>query len=316
MILGKDPDKQFKPLAWEGLTEEALENQLYEYTKDALNKFVKANVAPDIVQVGNEISHGMVLLDAKVMDNATEEDWESLMVLYIAGQKAVREILPGAQLMVHLALGGQNKLCREFLDKMNKYGAEFDIVGLSYYEKWHGTYNDLKINLYDLAVTYNKPVSVCEYSAGKNNIKVINDIVRSVPNGLGYGTMAWEPGRALFNREGKASTEIFAIYKEIRSNYSKQKTQPVVAPPFDRKLNIEKPIIGADISFVPQEKARGKKYSDNGIQKDVMGILKDNKFNWIRLRLFVDPTAENGYSKEGYCGIDSTLAMVPNALKL
>lgn len=304
-----DPDKQFKPSAWEGLNGKDLENKLFEYTKEVLSTFKEADVAPDMVQVGNEISHGMVWPDGKVMDYATEENWQALMGLYKAGQKAVREVLPETKLMVHLALGGQNNLCREFLDKMNQYNAEFDVIGLSYYEKWHETYNDLKANLYDLATRYNKPVNVCEYDANKDNIRLLNDIVRSIPNNLGHGTMAWEPVRALFDKDGKPSEELFAIYDETYTNYSKRKTQPKVAPPFKRTVNIEKPVIGADISFLPQMEARGARYSDNGVEMDVMKIMKDHRFNWIRLRLFVDPTAENGYSKEGYCGLERTLLM-------
>jgi arabinogalactan endo-1,4-beta-galactosidase len=304
-----DPDKQFKPSAWEGLTGIDLENKLYEYTREVLLKLKEADVAPNMVQVGNEISHGMVWPDGKVMDYATEENWKTMMGLYKAGQRAVREVLPNAKLMVHLALGGQNLLCREFLDKMNKYQAEFDVIGLSYYEQWHETYNDLKANLYDLAGRYKKPVCVCEYGANKNNIKLINDIVRSVPHNLGCGTMAWEPSRVLFGKDGKPSTEIFAIYDQIYNEYSNKNIQPKVDPPLKRTVNIEKPVIGADISFVPQEEAKGKKYTDNGTQKDVLSILKDHSFNWIRLRLFVDPAAEKGYSKEGYCDLEHTIAM-------
>jgi arabinogalactan endo-1,4-beta-galactosidase len=304
-----DPDKQFKPSAWEGLTGTDLENKLYEYTREVLTTLKVADVAPDMVQVGNEISHGMVWPDGKVMDYATEENWQALMGLYKAGQKAVREVLPDAKLMVHLALGGQNKLCREFLDKMNQYSAEFDVIGLSYYEKWHETYNDLQANLYDLATRYNKPVNVCEYDANKENIKLINDIVRSIPNNLGHGTMAWEPTRALFDKEGKPSEEIFIIYDEIYTKYSKRETQPKVDPPFERAVNTEKPVIGADISFLRQMEARDAGYSDNGVEKDVLEILKDQRFNWIRLHLFVDPAAENGYSKEGYCGLEKSLLM-------
>jgi arabinogalactan endo-1,4-beta-galactosidase len=167
----------------------------------------------------------------------------------------------------------------------------------------------LKMNLYDLAKRYKKPVCVCEYGANKDNIRIINDIVRSVPYNLGYGTMAWEPTRVLFSREGKASEEIFKIYDEIYTHYSNPKAKLSVEPPFERKVEIEQPIIGADISFIPQEESRGKKYSDNGVEKDVLDILKVNKFNWIRLRLFVDPTAENGYSKDGYCGLEKTLEL-------
>ena len=54
------------------------------------------------------------------------------------------------------------------------------------------------------------------------------------------------------------------------------------------KLNIHstaKPsgkILGADISFLPQLEARGIKFSDKGVQKDVLQILKDHGFNYIR----------------------------------
>ncbi len=304
-----DPDKQFKPSAWKDKTGKELENALYEYTKKVLTTFKDSSVAPEIIQIGNEISHGMVWPEGRVLDNATEENWAALMGLYKSGEKAAREVLPKSKLMIHLALGGENILCREFLDKMKKYGAGFDIIGLSYYEQWHETYNDLKANLYDLAARYNKPVCVCEYGANNKNIKLINDIVRSVPNNMGFGTMAWEPSGILFSRSGEASKEIFPIYNEIYTQFSNPQTQPVVQPPFVRNVKVEKPIIGADISFVPQEEARGKKYSENGVEKDVLGILKSNNFNWIRLRLFVDPTAEKGYSKDGFCGLEKTLEM-------
>ncbi|MFA6326434.1 MAG: glycosyl hydrolase 53 family protein [Bacteroidales bacterium] len=324
-----DPDKQYKPSSWEGLTGTDLENKLYEYTKEVLTTLDEAGVAPEIVQLGNEINHGMVWLEGFIDDNATDENWQTLMGLYKAGQKAVREVLPTTRLMVHLALGGQNTLCRRFLDNMNKYGAEFDMIGLSYYEQWHETYDDLKANLYNLAEAYGKPVCVCEYGANKDNIKIINDIVRSVPNGLGFGTMAWEPVGVLFPREFrkpqgtppgtaqpanpeplKASPELFTIFDDMAVQYANPKMQPVVAPPLERKVDFDRPVVGADISWVPQQESSGARYYDkNGVEKDVLDILKENGFNWIRLRLFVDPTAEHGYSREGFCGLEQTIAM-------
>ncbi len=304
-----DPDKQYKPSAWEDVSGKDLEDSVYHYTRKVLEALDKEGVAPEVVQIGNEINHGMIWPDGKVMDNASEEDWKKLMGLYKSGQKAVREVLPNSKIMVHLALGGQNRLCREFLDKMDEYSAEYDIVGLSYYEKWHGTYDDLKSNVYDLAATYKKPIAICEYGANQDNIKHINDIVRSIPDNLGFGAMAWEPTRVLFDKEGKPSEEILAIYDQIHDQYADPKMKPEVDEPYTRTVAVEKPIIGADISFVPQMEARGATYSDNGIEKDVVDILKDHRFNWIRLRLFVDPTAENGYSKEGYCGLEKTLEM-------
>lgn len=304
-----DPDKQYKPSKWEGLTGKALEDQLYKYTKETLKAFKAAGAAPEIVQVGNEISHGMVWPEGKVMDDATEENWAACMGLYKAGQRAVHEVLPDAKLQIHLALGGENTLCRDFLDHMVKYGADFDIIGLSYYERWHETYNDMKANIYDLTARYGKPVNICEYGANAGNIKIINDIVRATPGKLGNGTMAWAPTRTLFPREGRADRQIFGIYEQIKEQYSNPARQPLYIPPYKPQTTFDEPIIGADISWVPQQEAQGIKFSDKGVQKDVLEILKDHHFNWIRLRLFVDPTAEKGYSKDGFCGLEQTLAM-------
>jgi arabinogalactan endo-1,4-beta-galactosidase len=69
------------------------------------------------------------------------------------------------------------------------------------------------------------------------------------------------------------------------------------------------PILGADISWVQEREDYGVRYSDCGDQKDVIEILRDHKFNWVRLRIFHNPTAARGYSKHGYCDLAHTLAM-------
>src|SRR5437870_4539062 len=48
-------------------------------------------------------------------------------------------------------------------------------------------------------------------------------------------------------------------------------------------------IVGADISSVQAAEERGVKYSDRGVQKDILAILKDHGFNYVRLRVFNDP---------------------------
>ena len=56
-----------------------------------------------------------------------------------------------------------------------------------------------------------------------------------------------------------------------------------------RSVHAPKPIdkmLGADISFLPELEARGVKFSDKGNQKDVLEILKDHGFNYIRSAYF------------------------------
>jgi arabinogalactan endo-1,4-beta-galactosidase len=68
-------------------------------------------------------------------------------------------------------------------------------------------------------------------------------------------------------------------------------------------------ILGADISRVQADEDRGVTFSDNGVAKDILQILKDHGFNYIRLRVFVNPAATGGYSAEGYCDLAHTVTM-------
>src|SRR5947207_6068146 len=71
-------------------------------------------------------------------------------------------------------------------------------------------------------------------------------------------------------------------------------------------------IIGADISWVPEDEAAGATYFDQGVQKDIFTILKEHGFNYIRLRIFVDPHSERGYARrynEAFCDLEHTKAM-------
>ena len=76
----------------------------------------------------------------------------------------VRDVEPGIQIMLHIALGGQNKESRFFIDNMLARHLEFDVIGESYYPQWHGTLQELEDNLKDLAGRYKKDVVVVEYS--------------------------------------------------------------------------------------------------------------------------------------------------------
>lgn len=80
-------------------------------------------------------------------------------------------------------------------------------------------------------------------------------------------------------------------------------------------------ILGADISWIQEREHNGVQYADNGVVKDIFEILKDHKFNYIRLRLFVDPTAkitgemESPYSADGFCNLADTRIMAKRIKK-
>ncbi|HCE57710.1 MAG TPA: hypothetical protein DER09_07810 [Prolixibacteraceae bacterium] len=207
-----DPQKQFKPKVWENLTFEELTVTLKEYTKQVLTKLNEQGTPPKMVQIGNEINHGVVWPEGHVAN------LDNLATLLKAGSEAVHEVTPSAKVMMHLALGGQNEESVFWFDNMIARGVEFDIIGLSYYPRWHCTLDDLDSNMRDLIQRYGKDVNVVEYSAYK---KEIHDMVFSLPDNRGNGACIWEPLNTwsrVFDRQGK-SLESLKIYDEISRKY-------------------------------------------------------------------------------------------------
>ena len=58
-------------------------------------------------------------------------------------------------------------------------------------------------------------------------------------------------------------------------------------------------IMGADVSMLRQIEISGGKYYVNGVEKDCLRILRDHGVNWIRLRVWNDPTDEHGQGLGG-----------------
>ncbi|WP_413062340.1 glycosyl hydrolase 53 family protein (plasmid) [Sphingomonas carotinifaciens] len=70
-------------------------------------------------------------------------------------------------------------------------------------------------------------------------------------------------------------------------------------------------MLGADISWVPEDEAAGARYFDGPAPRDPIAILRDAGFNYIRLRIFVDPA--QGYSAaapdRAWGGLRQTVAL-------
>lgn len=207
-----DPGKQFKPKAWEGLSFEALKDSLYQYTRRVMLALEAQGTTPDMVQVGNEINHGLVWPEGNVMyvDQTAQ--------LIAAGTAAVKEVDPTVQMMLHVALGGQHHESVFFIDHMLARGVHFDVIGQSYYPKWHGTLADLEHNLTDLVKRYNKDLILVEYSALKREV---NEISFNLPDLRGKGTCIWEPlntWEKIFDEKG-TSNERILIYDELAKRF-------------------------------------------------------------------------------------------------
>jgi arabinogalactan endo-1,4-beta-galactosidase len=227
-----DPGKQFLPQAWQSESHAQLVETVFKYTRDTITAFREAGVVPDMVQVGNEISNGMLWPDGKLPEN-----WDHLAELVKAGIRGVdagrgRGAMP--QIMIHIDRGGDKKGTKAFFDKLATYHVSFDVIGQSYYPWWHGSLDDLRENLAFMAKAYQKDIIVVEAAynwrpaeyAGKpapfpetpegqkEFFDQVNRIVMSTPENRGKGLFWWEPAvppnapgiasRGMFDGEGNA----------------------------------------------------------------------------------------------------------------
>jgi arabinogalactan endo-1,4-beta-galactosidase len=225
-----DPGKQYIPAAWSDLNHKQLTAQVFSYTRDTIAAFAQAGVLPDMVQVGNEITHGMLWPDGKLPDNW--QNFADLLKAGISGVKAGSDALRRPRIMIHIERSGDYDAAVWFFDNLIAHHVPFDVMGLSYYPLWHGASNKLRINLHELALRYHHPIIVVETAynwtpgdfVGKKGefaespegqkafLATVDAAVRALPDSLGQGVFWWEPavpsgpiaGRALFDDKHNA----------------------------------------------------------------------------------------------------------------
>lgn len=155
-----DPGKQRVPKAWRGMDVGQLEEAVYEYTRDTLLAMREAGAYPTLVQVGNELTNGML------WPLGRKPEYDNLARFVSAGIRAVRSLDSQMPVMIHLDNGGNADMYREWFDHYMERGEDFQMIGLSYYPFWHGTLEDLQDNMNDLAVRYGKELVIAEVSMG------------------------------------------------------------------------------------------------------------------------------------------------------
>lgn len=207
-----DPGKQYKPAAWKGLAFNMLRDSVEAYTKKVVKALKDQGTPPDMVQIGNEINHGMIWPEGHI------GNLDSLAHLIQAGINGTHAVDPSIAIMLHIALGGQHDESVFFFDNMLARNINFDVVGMSYYPKWHGTLEDLRNNLTRMANRYPHDIILVEYSHMKREV---HDIIFNLPNGKGKGTAIWEPlntWESIFDKEGKTN-ELITVYDEVSREF-------------------------------------------------------------------------------------------------
>ncbi len=204
-----DPGHQAKPVAWTNLNFTQLVQQMRQYNSTCIAAFKAAGAMPDYVQVGNEITGGMLWPDGQVSGN-TNVSWSKLGALMTAAVSGIRDAAGTnpPQIIVHIDRGGDWQTTRWFFDNLLYQQVPFDIIGESYYPFWHGSLDDLRNCLTNAAARYDKPLLVAETAfpwTGSTNIygiptttngqvqyvAALAQVIKSTPRALGAGVFWW-----------------------------------------------------------------------------------------------------------------------------
>ena len=160
-----DPGKQFIPKAWANYSLDELCEAVYSFTKHCLEVAVREGVAPEMIQVGNEITNGILWPIGKLEIDGKRGNYESFTKLILAGTKACREVLPEAKIMLHLERSNDKAVYQEFFGEMDAAGVEYDVIGASYDPFWHGLPEELFDNLRECR-GFGKEIMIAELGYG------------------------------------------------------------------------------------------------------------------------------------------------------
>jgi arabinogalactan endo-1,4-beta-galactosidase len=217
-----DPGHQVTPLAWQGYSITQLTTAVQTYTNGVITQMVAGNARPDIVQVGNEITPGMLL---PLGSNSTS--WTNLGTLLKAGIAGVKAVDSTIKIMMHIDRGGDNATSKWWVTNAMTQGVAFDVLGESCYTNFQGDPSTWQANFADLVTQFpNLSFMIAEYDedsadlagntecaaegTGPCNVwRRANDIAFNIPNKKGIGTLIWEPTEyeeTLFDNQNKALT--------------------------------------------------------------------------------------------------------------
>jgi arabinogalactan endo-1,4-beta-galactosidase len=221
--------------------------QVHDYTKESVQKLVDAGARPDIVQIGNEITPGMLISICNASGIATStnavngstSNWSNLAGFLNAGIQGVHDVDPNIKIMLHIDKGGSGSASASFISSALSHNVAFDVFGDSTYvayqgqpSVWQSTFDTLMGNASFSGIRF----ASAEYNneavtspAGTTSMRAINDIIFGMANNRGFGTFFWEPtrtgawGNGLFTWSGPNCTAIgsaFAVYDQMKTQYA------------------------------------------------------------------------------------------------
>ena len=192
-----DPGHQSTPNGWSTTNIENLANAVSSYVYGILSDLKQRQIAIDFIQLGNEISNGM-LWPLGAISSDSSAAWNNLAKLYNAATVSLRKVYPNATNVLHLDCGGDAAKTSWWLTRAAAHGiTDFDAVGLSFYPQWSGDLAALQKTLRVVAVDFTKPVFVAETAYAWVNQSYGNDVIDAKKNAIS-GFESTEAGQAAY----------------------------------------------------------------------------------------------------------------------
>lgn len=200
-----DPGKQYVPKAWESYDLDAMAKAVAEHTSDVLNALKDNGVDVTWVQVGNEVTNGMLWEKGRVKGDSAS----GFAKLFKAGADKVKSIYPKASVILHIDNAWDMDTLKWFYSLMANTGVKYDMIGLSLYpsywndetnafEPWEKKVNQAIANIPQLIKTYNRDVMLVEFGMPAAEPQKGKEALETLWNGLKdvrrfVGIFYWEP---------------------------------------------------------------------------------------------------------------------------
>lgn len=156
-----DPSQQIVPEKWKHNSFKEIKTNLFNYSFKVINALKQQNTLPEIIQIGNEIENGILFPHGSIQNI---NQFTQLLNASIKGVKRAltENELKNIKIMIHISPGGDKDRCYWFFNQIISHNINFDIIGLSYYPWWHGSFFNLKENMNNLAKQFNKDIMIVE----------------------------------------------------------------------------------------------------------------------------------------------------------
>jgi arabinogalactan endo-1,4-beta-galactosidase len=226
-----DPGNQIIPEAWRNVSSiDELASLVHDYTVDVISSAVAEGARPDMVQVGNETTPGMLAHipgpntdcwgnnPSSAPIGGSTSNWNNLATLLKAGISGVKDVDPNIKTVLHLENTAHTQSVLGWVQNAVSRGVEFDVLGLSCYVAWQGKPSVWKSTFSAVAAAYpDLEFIIAEYNPERTQA---NLVMKNLPEGRGLGTFFWEPtssgewGDSMFSWQGGAAVAKNADFAE------------------------------------------------------------------------------------------------------